>query len=126
MLDHSNDEDELIPTDERRPEVTSPVHHVWIVQISFRSYWYTPSYFHRRHLPIYSRVFEISWEIFDKEIAVKPSSKTTSTSAEMDDEADGKNTEDPKDFQTLGSSPSVKADKSLCEKKMHEGDDRST
>jgi len=34
-------------------------------------------------------------------------------------------TEDSKDFQTLRSSPTMKADESLCEK-MHEGGHRST
>ena len=35
VLDYRNDEDEFVPTDERQPEITGPVHHVWVVQISF-------------------------------------------------------------------------------------------
>jgi len=86
VLDHSDDEDELVPTDERQSEITGPVHHVWIIQISSARVSTRPAHHRDRyHLPIYSRVFEISWKIFDEEIAVKPSLKTASTSAEKTD-----------------------------------------
>ena len=42
VLDHSNDEEELVPTDERQSEVTGSVHHVWVVQISFPRCQHTP------------------------------------------------------------------------------------
>jgi len=66
------------------------------------------------HLPVYPRVLQIRREIFDEEIAVEPSSKTESVSAiEIDDAVGERGTEDSKNFQTLGSSPSVKANESL-------------
>jgi len=43
VLDHSDDDDQLIPADERQSEITGPVHHVWIVQISFRRRQYMPN-----------------------------------------------------------------------------------
>ena len=63
--------------------------------------------------PIYSRVFEIGWEIFNEEVSVKPPSRTPSVSADEIYHY-GNNTEDSKDFQTLGCSPNVKADESLA------------
>ena len=83
VLDHSYDEDELVPTDERQSEISGSVHYVWIVQVSFRGGQYTPSMFcNECRSPIYSRIFEIGWEILDEEIAEKPSYITAPTSAD--------------------------------------------
>ena len=115
VLDHSYDEDELVPADKRQSKVAGPVHHVWIVQISSVGLSTRPEdYYDGYRLPVYPRVLQVGWEIFNEEIAVKPSSKRAPMSAvEIDDGVGENSTEDSKNFQTLGSSPSVKADESL-------------
>ena len=76
VLDHSYDEDELVPADKRESKIAGPVHHVWIVQISSIALSTRPEYHYEGYrLPVYPGVLQVGWEIFDEEIAVEPSSK---------------------------------------------------
>ena len=92
------------------PFITSGLFRYLSAGVSKRPTYYRDGY----HLPVYPRVFEIGREIFDKEIAVKPSSKTALMLAvEIGDRFGENNTEDSKDFQAFNSSPGVKTDESL-------------